>query len=51
MNVAILNVTDRAGNAHALEAVDGWRVMELLRDYGGGWKAPAAVPVIAAPAM
>jgi ferredoxin len=34
--MAILNVTDRAGATHALEAVDGWRVMELLRDYGVG---------------
>lgn len=36
MSMAVLNVTDRAGVTHALEAVDGWRVMEILRDYGVG---------------
>ncbi|MEZ0226944.1 MAG: 2Fe-2S iron-sulfur cluster-binding protein [Alphaproteobacteria bacterium] len=30
----MLNVTDREGRAHALEAIDGWRVMEIIRDYG-----------------
>jgi ferredoxin, 2Fe-2S len=30
----ILNVMDREGRAHALEAIDGWRVMEIIRDYG-----------------
>jgi ferredoxin len=29
-------VKDRAGIAHTLEAVDGWRLMELLRDHGVG---------------
>ena len=27
-------VTDRAGHVHDLEALDGWRVMEVIRDYG-----------------
>jgi ferredoxin, 2Fe-2S len=27
-------VTDRAGTAHELEAPEGWRVMEVIRDYG-----------------
>lgn len=30
----ILNVTDRAGKRHALEAENGWRVMEVIRDHG-----------------
>jgi len=30
----ILNVTDRDGTRHALEALDGWRVMEVIRDWG-----------------
>lgn len=30
----ILHVTDRDGREHALEAIDGWRVMEIIRDYG-----------------
>ena len=27
-------VTDQKGKEHALEAVEGWRVMEIIRDYG-----------------
>ncbi len=27
-------VTDRDGNDHTLEALEGWRVMEIIRDYG-----------------
>lgn len=27
-------VTDRDGAEHALEALEGWRVMEIIRDYG-----------------
>lgn len=27
-------VTDRDGKTHDLEAVEGWRVMEIIRDYG-----------------
>lgn len=29
-----INVTDRDGVAHALDAVEGWRVMEIIRDHG-----------------
>lgn len=39
MSSSYLHVTDRAGKQHRLEAVDGWRVMELLRDYGLGIEA------------
>ena len=34
--VAVLNVIDRQGRSHELEAVEGWRVMEILRDYKVG---------------
>lgn len=27
-------VTDRDQEEHALEAIEGWRVMEIIRDYG-----------------
>ncbi len=27
-------VTDMDGNEHELEGVEGWRVMEIIRDYG-----------------
>jgi len=27
-------VTDLEGERHELEAVEGWRVMEIIRDYG-----------------
>lgn len=30
----ILNVTTPDGTDHALEALDGWRVMEVIRDWG-----------------
>lgn len=31
-----LRVEDRAGALHELEPVEGWRLMEILRDYGMG---------------
>lgn len=30
----IVNVTDRDGKIHALEGIEGWRLMEVIRDYG-----------------
>ncbi len=27
-------VTDRTGQTHKLEAIEGWRVMEIIRDHG-----------------
>lgn len=27
-------VTDQQGKEHALEALEGWRVMEVIRDHG-----------------
>lgn len=30
----ILRIRDREGQRHDLEAVDGWRAMEVIRDYG-----------------
>ena len=29
-----LRVTDREGKQHKLEAMEGWRVMEIIRDHG-----------------
>lgn len=34
MQIYTLNVTDLEGTQHTLEAIDGWRVMEVIRDYG-----------------
>jgi 2Fe-2S ferredoxin len=34
-----LFVTDHAGVEHELEALDGWRVMEVIRDWDVGIKA------------
>jgi len=31
-----LRVEDRDGAVHVLEAVEGWRLMEILRDHGLG---------------
>ena len=31
--MADFHVTTRLGEKHTLEGVDGWRLMELLRDY------------------
>ncbi len=30
----IIYVTDRDGTEHELEAVEGWRVMEIIREHG-----------------
>ena len=35
----IVNVTDQAGEHHELEALEGWRVMEVIRDWGLNIKA------------
>jgi ferredoxin, 2Fe-2S len=32
--MGVINVTDRHGKRHTLEALEGWRVMEILRDWG-----------------
>jgi ferredoxin, 2Fe-2S len=29
-----IHVTDLTGQTHTLEALDGWRVMEVIRDWG-----------------
>lgn len=28
-----INVTDRNGETHAIDAIEGWRVMEIIRDH------------------
>jgi ferredoxin-2, mitochondrial len=33
---SLVQVEDREGKLHRLEAVDGWRLMEILRDHGVG---------------
>lgn len=33
---AVLRVEDHAGAIHEVEAVEGWRLMEILRDHGIG---------------
>ena len=30
----MLKVTDHEGAVHAIEGIDGWRVMEIIRDHG-----------------
>jgi 2Fe-2S ferredoxin len=32
----VILVEDRAGAVHEIEPVEGWRLMEILRDYGLG---------------
>jgi 2Fe-2S ferredoxin len=32
--MGFIKVNDPGGAAHVLEAVEGWRVMELIRDHG-----------------
>lgn len=34
-----INVTDQDGNRHELDAIEGWRVMEIIRDHGLAIKA------------
>ncbi len=34
-----VTVTDRTGRDHTLEALEGWRVMEVIRDWGVPMKA------------
>ena len=31
--MGVIHVTDRAGERHTLEALEGWRVMEIIRDW------------------
>lgn len=38
-NETIIFVTDYEGREHALPALEGWRVMEVIRDWGIGLKA------------
>lgn len=32
--MGIINVTDQSGHTHALEAIEGWPVMQIIRDHG-----------------
>ena len=31
--MGVIHVTDRAGERHTLEALEGWRLMEIIRDW------------------
>jgi len=35
----LIHVTDQAGEKHELEGLEGWRVMEVIRDWGLNIKA------------
>jgi 2Fe-2S ferredoxin len=32
--MGVIHVIDRTGERHTLEAVEGWRVMEIIREWG-----------------
>ena len=32
--MGVIHVTDRDGQRHTLECIEGWRVMEIIRDWG-----------------
>ncbi len=32
--MGVINVIDTTGKTHVLEAVEGWRVMEIIREHG-----------------
>jgi 2Fe-2S ferredoxin len=32
--MGVIHVIDREGKRHTLEALEGWRVMEIIRDWG-----------------
>ena len=32
--MGVIHVIDRAGERHTLEALEGWRVMEIIREWG-----------------
>ncbi len=56
MNIIPVNVTDYDGKTHVLEGIEGWRLMEIIRDYGlpinaecGGACACATCHVYVAP--
>lgn len=56
MKLYTLHVTDRDGARHTLEGPEGWRVMEVIRDFGlpikaecGGACACATCHVYVAP--
>ena len=57
MNIIPIHVTDFEGKVHDLDGIEGWRVMEVIRDYGlpikaecGGACACATCHVYVAPA-
>lgn len=56
MNIIPVHVTDYEGKTHTLDGIEGWRLMEVIRDYGlpikaecGGACACATCHVYVAP--
>jgi 2Fe-2S ferredoxin len=56
MNIIPVHITDYDGKRHTLEGIEGWRLMEVIRDYGlpikaecGGACACATCHVYVAP--
>jgi 2Fe-2S ferredoxin len=45
-----IHVTDQSGTRHTLEALEGFRVMEIIRDWGSTSRPNAAAPAPAPPA-
>lgn len=39
MNIYTIHVTDQQGHTRTLEGIEGWRVMEVIRDHGLPMKA------------
>ena len=37
--MGVIRVVDQNGNTHQLDAVEGWRVMEIIREHGIGIEA------------
>jgi 2Fe-2S ferredoxin len=37
--MGVIQVIDRSGSSHELDAVEGWRVMEIIREHGIGIEA------------
>ena len=34
MDMGVIKVQDQQGKLHVLEAVEGWRIMEIIREHG-----------------
>jgi len=34
MNIYTIHVTDQQGATHTIQGIEGWRIMEIIRDHG-----------------